>query len=97
MPHNSSDACHHHPILGFSEEPFEAVVELADTIRNLTDPLGQVQQTLDFYEVGLLHAEPKILKGHAQPDANTLEQWQEFIECASQELDALIYSFGQNA
>lgn len=89
MPHNPLAACNSHPITDSSEEQLDAVVELADAIRELTDQFGRVQQTLDTYESKLLRAEPETLKLYPQPNANTLKEWQKFIERVSQELDTL--------
>lgn len=89
MPHNPPAACASHLITDSSEEQFDAVVELADAIRELTDQFGRVQQTLDIYESTLLRTEPERLQLHQQPDASHLKQWQEFIERVSQELGTL--------
>jgi hypothetical protein len=89
MPHNPLTACDSHPITDFSEEQFDAVVELADAIRELTDQFFRIQQTLDVYEARLLRAEPETLKLYQKPDSNTLKQWQEFIERVATELSML--------
>lgn len=89
MPHNPPVACDSHLITDSSEEQLDAVVELADAIRELTDQFGRVQQTLDIYESTLLCTDPETLQRHQQPDVSHLKQWQEFIERVSQELDTL--------
>jgi len=89
MPHNPLAACNSHSITHSPEEQVDAIVELADTIRELADQFSRVQQTLDIYESRMLRAEPEALQLHRQPDANNLKQWQKFVERVSQELDTL--------
>ena len=43
MPYNTSAICDTHTLTDFSHKQFDAVVELADTIRELTEQLGRVQ------------------------------------------------------
>jgi hypothetical protein len=90
MPHNPLAARDRHPSTDSSEEQFDAVVELADAIRDLTDQFDQIQQTLDSYESKLLHTDPELLELHQQPDSNNLRRWQGFIERVSQELNTLV-------
>ncbi|HBL58419.1 MAG TPA: hypothetical protein DDZ80_07840 [Cyanobacteria bacterium UBA8803] len=89
MPHNPPATCSSHVFTDFSEEQFDAVVELADTIRELTDQLIRVQQSLDIYELRLLRTESEMLQLYEQPDSNKLKQWQEFIERVATELNSL--------
>jgi len=64
MPHNPLAARDSHPLTDLSEEQFDAVAELADAIRDLTDQFDKIQQTLDIYELKLLHTDPKLLELH---------------------------------
>ncbi|MBW4467816.1 MAG: hypothetical protein KME07_20500 [Pegethrix bostrychoides GSE-TBD4-15B] len=90
MPQNPLAAHDSHSLTDSLEEQFDAVVELADAIRDLTDQFDQIQQTLDIYESKLLHTDPELLKLHQQPDSNNLKRWQGFIERVSQELNTLM-------
>jgi len=89
MPHERLAAHHSVTVASSSDEPLDAIVDLADAIRALTSKFDHVQHTLDDYEISLLHTESRRLP-HQQPHAQTLAQWQEFMARVKQELDALV-------
>lgn len=72
-----------------SEEKLDALIELADSIRELTDKFSQVKQTLERYEMNLLHTESEGSQVKLKWGSSTLHQWQAFIERVTQKFDTL--------
>ncbi|MBW4622352.1 MAG: hypothetical protein KME17_23730 [Cyanosarcina radialis HA8281-LM2] len=89
MSHNRLEAHDNGTSIDFSEERLDALVELADAIRELTAKFDRVEQTIDIYESKLLRTEPQMLALQQQPDSETLKRWQEFVERVSTELNTL--------